>query len=284
MTGAATGAGTGTSRHPEMPTATTATRDSEPARRPNLMRAMSVLPPDWTRPGVAMFHTGSAEVAGHSDRCHSWGVIEGLGFAGPPEPASGVQGDGCLVRGGHPECETRSLPFSRPGGDGLDESDAEPAPARLGSDEHRDELRPRIGRIPGSSDKSGRDPEPLPGALGDEGDGIHSRSAALGALAPHVVGERLLPRERRAERHRRIGQSAQAKDSQARSLVGADSPDRRWPHGMSEPPFTWTVWPVMCPASSLARNTAIPAMSPGCAMRPSGTALAITASSSSLLP
>lgn len=226
MTGAATGAGTGTSRHPETPTGTTATRDSEPARRPNLMRAMSVLPPDWT-PGVVMFHTGSAEVASHSNRCHSWGVIEGLGFAGPPEPASGVQGDGRLVRGGHPEGETRSLPFSRPGGDGLDESDAEPAPARLGSDEHRDELRPRIGRIPGSSGKPRCDPEPLPGALGDEGDGVQSRRAALRALAPHVVGERLLHRERRAERHGRIGQSAQAKDSQARSLVRADSPNRR---------------------------------------------------------
>ena len=55
-------------------------------------------------------------------------------------------------------------------------------------------------------------------------------------------------------------------------------------HGMYEPPFTCTVCPVMWRASSLARNTATEAMSSGCAMRPSGTALAITASSSSLLP
>ena len=46
---------------------------------------------------------------------------------------------------------------------------------------------------------------------------------------------------------------------------------------MKEPPFTCIVWPVTCPASSLARNTATRAMSSGWAMRPSGTALAMIA-------
>ena len=108
-------------------------------------------------------------------------------------------------------------------------------------------------------------------------------NAALRAFTPYVLGERFLPRQGRPKRHRCIGQGAQAEGSQARSFLRTDSPNRRR-HGMNEPPFTCTVWPVTCPASSLARNTAIPAMSSGCAMRPSGTALAITPSSSSVLP
>src|SRR5262249_25974914 len=205
---ATTGAGTGTRTHPAKLVATAARNSSEAASRPNEIRAMAHPPAslDEARPGDV-----SHRSAGHPDLLDGGGGIEGLAFSGGLEPASLVQREGWRVGGRHPEGETGCPPSARPTDDRVDERGADTASARLGGDEHSDDLRAWIVGHVGVARQARDDAEPPAVVLGDEGDVVDSRGAALRALAPDVVRERLLSRQGRAERRRRIRQRPEAK-------------------------------------------------------------------------
>src|SRR5215813_1156978 len=114
----------------------------------------------------------SGKIAGHPDQVDGGGVIERPALARGPEAASVVQRDRPGIRDGYPESEPARAPSSRPAGDRIDERGADTVSARLGGDEHPDELRPRIVGYVGVTRQAGGDAEPSAVVLGDERDAV----------------------------------------------------------------------------------------------------------------
>jgi hypothetical protein len=99
-------------------------------------------------------------------------------------------------------------------------------PSCFRTNKHSDELGPRIVGDVGVAGEAGRDPQPTAILVRHERDVVDSAGAALRALSPYIVGERLLPRESRAKRRRRFRQRAQPELPQARPIIAADSSNR----------------------------------------------------------